>query len=55
MRQIILSIVAAEKTESYNLQKALFEAVLNNDLDAINRLVGGFNLFLVSLIWVYLV
>lgn len=31
---------AAEKAENYNLQKVFFEAVTNNDVDNINKLVG---------------
>lgn len=34
-------IQAAEKTESLNLQKTFFEAVANNDLDLINKLLNN--------------
>ncbi|CAF0709040.1 unnamed protein product [Brachionus calyciflorus] len=36
-------IEAAEKTENYNLQKQFFEAVIENDLDLINKLLVNKN------------
>jgi hypothetical protein len=30
---------AVEKTENFNIQQQLFEAVLNNDLEIVNKLV----------------
>ena len=36
-------ILAAEKTENFNVQQQFFEAVSNNDLDAVNRLTKNKN------------